>query len=108
MRGPDGGLEFRRPNGWLLREVPPAPPILGDPIEALRATHEAQGLRITPRTSCPLWLGERLDVGWAIDVLHPLAAKPRDRSATENGSRVASGIVEQAEHAGADVPSDAL
>jgi hypothetical protein len=21
----------------------------------------------------PGWLGERLDVGWAIDVLHPLA-----------------------------------
>jgi len=24
--------------------------------------------------SCIRWLGERLDVGWAIDVLHPLAA----------------------------------
>ncbi len=23
----------------------------------------------------PGWLGERLDVGWAIDVLHPLAAR---------------------------------
>jgi len=24
----------------------------------------------------PGWLGERLDVGWAIDVLHPLAGNP--------------------------------
>jgi hypothetical protein len=23
----------------------------------------------------PRWLGERLDVGWAIDVLHPLARR---------------------------------
>jgi len=30
----------------------------------------------------PGWLGERLDVGWAIDVLHPLA-NPR---ATAPGS----------------------
>jgi len=25
------------------------------------------------RTTCPSWLGEPLPVGWAIDVLHPLA-----------------------------------
>jgi len=25
----------------------------------------------------PLWLGERLDVGYAIDVLHPLASRER-------------------------------
>ena len=24
--------------------------------------------------ACPSWLGERLDLGYAIDVLHPLAA----------------------------------
>ncbi|MEX2147075.1 MAG: hypothetical protein WED01_08705, partial [Candidatus Rokuibacteriota bacterium] len=29
--------------------------------------------RLDARTACPGWLGERLDVGWAIDVLHPLA-----------------------------------
>jgi hypothetical protein len=31
------------------------------------------GLRLHPRTALPGWLGEPLDVGWAIDVLHPLA-----------------------------------
>jgi hypothetical protein len=42
-------------------------------VESLRALHDAQGLRLHVRTTCPSWLGERLDVGWAIDVLHPLA-----------------------------------
>jgi hypothetical protein len=47
-RGPDGELRFRR--------------------------HDECGLNIHARTAMPGWLGERLDVGWAIDVLHPLAA----------------------------------
>jgi hypothetical protein len=28
---------------------------------------------VGPRTATPGWQGERLDVGYAIDVLHPLA-----------------------------------
>jgi len=40
----------------------------------LRAWHDERGLDIHARTAMPGWLGERLDVGWAIDVLHPLAA----------------------------------
>ena len=35
-----------------------------------RAVHE-EGLHA--RTATPGWLGERLNVVWAIDVLHPLA-----------------------------------
>src|SRR3989454_4866917 len=35
--------------------------------------HEAGGLRLHARPAIPGWLGERLDVGWAIDVMHPLA-----------------------------------
>jgi hypothetical protein len=31
----------------------------------------------------PSWLGEPLDVGYAIDVLHPLATGERTRSGTE-------------------------
>jgi hypothetical protein len=74
-RGPDGTLQFRQPDGRPLPEMPPSAPVLGDPIEALRACHEAQGLRLDARTACPGWLGERLDLGWAIDVLHPRAAR---------------------------------
>ncbi len=74
-RGPDGDLRFQRPNGHPLPEVPPPAAVPGDPVNALRACHDSQGLRITARTACPSWLGERLNVGYAIDVLHPLAQR---------------------------------
>ncbi len=76
-RQPDGALRFRRPDGRPLSEVPPPAAVPADPIQALRAEHNAQGLRVHARTLCPGWLGERLDVGWAIDVLHPLATRER-------------------------------
>jgi hypothetical protein len=72
-QGPDGELRFRRPSGLLLPEVPPPPPVLADPVRVLRERNEAAGLRLHAHTATPLWLGERLDVGYAIDVLHPLA-----------------------------------
>jgi 5-methylcytosine-specific restriction endonuclease McrA len=74
-RQPDGALRFRRPDGRLLPEAPPPAAVPADPVQALRARHDAQGLHLHARTTCPGWLGERLDVGWAIDVLHPLAAR---------------------------------
>src|SRR4029077_2098982 len=74
-RGPDGTLQFRRPNGHPLPEVPVPAAVPGDPAGTLRACHDAQGLRLTARTTCPSWLGERLNVGYAIDVLHPLAQR---------------------------------
>ena len=69
----DGDLQFRRPGGWVVPEVPPTSPVPDDPVAALRARHETQGLRLTPDTGRPGWLGERLNVAYAIDVLHPLA-----------------------------------
>jgi 5-methylcytosine-specific restriction endonuclease McrA len=72
-RRSDGTLEFRTPNGRPLPDVPPPPVVPADPVEALRATHIAQGLRLHARTGMPGWLGERLNVGYAIDVLHPRA-----------------------------------
>jgi len=74
-RGPDGALRFRRPDGRPLPEVPPPAAVPGDPVEALRASHDSNGLRLDARTACPGWLGERLDLGWAIDVLHPRAQR---------------------------------
>jgi 5-methylcytosine-specific restriction endonuclease McrA len=77
-RHSDGELCFRRPDGRLLPDVPPPPPAVShDPSEALRARNEVLGLRLQARTACPGWQGERLDVGWAIDVLHPRAERPR-------------------------------
>jgi len=72
-RLPDGELRFRRPDGRILPEVPRAPEVPVDPVAALQAQHEANGLVLHARTAMPGWSGEPLDVGYAIDVLHPLA-----------------------------------
>jgi hypothetical protein len=72
-RGPDGELQFRRPDGRPLPEVPPPDPVPADPVQVLLAQHEAEGLVLHAHTATPGWLGERLDAGWAIDVLHPSA-----------------------------------
>jgi 5-methylcytosine-specific restriction endonuclease McrA len=73
-RQPDGELRFRRPDGRPLPEIPALPAVPADPVGMLRARREECGLDVHARTAMPGWLGERLDVGWAIDVLHPLAA----------------------------------
>jgi hypothetical protein len=72
----DGALRFRRPDGRLLFDVPPLPAIPDDPVESLKARNGAAGLRLDGRTLCPTALWERLDVGYAIDVLHPRALTP--------------------------------
>jgi len=70
-RQPDGVLQFRRPDGELLPEIPRSPAMPADPMETIRKRNEAAGLIVHPRTAMPRWLGERLDVGSAIDVLYP-------------------------------------
>jgi hypothetical protein len=76
-RLPDGVLQFRTPAGHLLPDVPLRPAVPTDPARALRATHEARGLRIDAETGKPGWCGEPFNVGYAIDVLHPLAIGPQ-------------------------------
>ena len=70
-RLPGGGLRFTRPDGRVLPDVPPRDPVPEDPVQALRARHRGEGLAIHARSACPTWQGERLDLGWAIGVLHP-------------------------------------
>jgi len=82
-RQPDGGLRFRTPDGRSLPDVPPPAPVPDDPVRALRARNEGARLDLDGDTLRPGWLGERLDVGYAIDVLHPRALPPpstEDRS----------------------------
>jgi 5-methylcytosine-specific restriction endonuclease McrA len=86
-RQPDGALEFRRPDGRVLPDVPPAPSVPADPVHALRATNVGHGLHIDARTARVGWLGERLSVGWAIDVLHPRANASQIGRAHEGPSR---------------------
>ena len=75
-RQSDGTLQFRRPDGRPLPEVPPPAAVPTDPVHVLRTAHVAQGLHLHARAACAGWLGERFNVGWAIDVLHPLALGP--------------------------------
>jgi hypothetical protein len=76
-REPDGALVFRRPNGWLVPDVPDPPVVPRDPMDVLREENIVLGLSLSAQTMTPGWLGERLDVAWAIDVLHPLAVASR-------------------------------
>ena len=72
-RQPDGELRFRRPDGRVVPDVPSPPPAPPDPVSDVRAQNDAAGIVVNARTATPGWQGERLDVGYAIDVLHPLA-----------------------------------
>ena len=72
-RQPDGELRFRRPDGRRLPAVPPPPEVGDDPVRHLRARDDADSPCLHAHVATPGWRGERLDVGWAIDVLHPLA-----------------------------------
>jgi len=68
----DGSLQFTRPDGRISPDVPSigAP---ADPVAALADCHRARGLNADARTISAGWLGEPLDLGYAIEVLHPLA-----------------------------------
>jgi hypothetical protein len=70
-RGPGDDLAFRRPDGRVLSHVPSLAPVTTDPMAVICASNEAAGVKIDARTSMPAWLGERLDVVYAIDVLRP-------------------------------------
>jgi hypothetical protein len=76
-READGGLVFRRPNGWHIPDVPDTPLVPSDPMDVLREENIALGLSLSAQMMTPGWLGERLDVAWAIDVLHLLAVGSR-------------------------------
>src|SRR5438067_656847 len=73
----DDELCFRGPDGRLLSDVPPPAAMPANPVDSLRAQNDAGGLHIDARTATPGWHGERLDVGYAISVLHPLAVASR-------------------------------
>jgi hypothetical protein len=70
-RDTGGTLSFSTPTGQPIPDVPAPPAVPREPTAVLVAAHRADGLAIDARTACPSWLGERLDLGWAIGVLHP-------------------------------------
>jgi HNH endonuclease len=81
----DGELEFRGPDGRVVPDVPCPPRAPADPVTAVRTDNEEGGIVVGPRTATPAWQGERLDVGYAIDVLHPLANEKRTAAGAERG-----------------------
>jgi hypothetical protein len=72
-RQTDGELQFRRPDGRVIPDVPPRCDVRADPVAIIRGRNEANGLALHVGAAIPGWFGEPLDVGYAIDVLHPLA-----------------------------------
>jgi Domain of unknown function (DUF222)/HNH endonuclease len=72
-RQADGQLCFRRPDGRPIPDVPAPAAVPANPTATLRAQNDGAGAQIDARTSMPGWNGERLDVGYAISVLHPRA-----------------------------------
>jgi hypothetical protein len=72
-RQPDGELRFRRPDGRVIPNVPRPPEAPADPVGTVRTDNDTAGIVVSAWTAAPDWQGERLDVGYAIDVLHPLA-----------------------------------
>jgi hypothetical protein len=72
-RLPNGDLRFTSSDGRVLPDVPPSPEIPDDAIGVIRRRNEANGLHLHADTAKPGWCGERLNLGYAIDVLHPRA-----------------------------------
>src|SRR5215813_1855048 len=72
-RQADGQLCFKRPDGRPIPDVPEPAVVPANPTETLRAQNDGAGVQLHARTAIPGWLGERLDLGYAINVLHPLA-----------------------------------
>ena len=63
---PDRELVFRRPDG---REVPGHPMSLGGSTETLTELNRRHGVQPGPGTITPDWLGEHLELDWAVSVL---------------------------------------
>jgi hypothetical protein len=72
-RAPDG-LTFYSPAGIELRERYEPPPLPDDPVTALRVLNAAEGLDIDAETNLIWWMGERLDMEWALAILRPPGA----------------------------------
>jgi len=70
-RLPDGELEFRHPNGWVLPQAPSSPGAPENAEEILRAQNA--GVRLDATSLRPNWSGERPNLGYVIDVMHPRA-----------------------------------
>jgi len=73
--GLDGGpVRFFRPDGRAIPVVPEPPRLPAEPTIDLVRAHRERGIVPHRWTATPLWNGESLDYGLAIDMLRPLKA----------------------------------
>jgi hypothetical protein len=66
MQSEDGEFRFFRPDGRPLLATPPTPRLPADPTATLKAAHRAQALEIDASTAMSGWMGERLDLDYAV------------------------------------------
>ena len=69
----DGALQFREPKGWVIPDAPEPPQVLADGGETLGREHGAMGVHVDATGLRPDWDGTRVNLGWAISVMHPRA-----------------------------------
>ena len=65
----NGEARFFWPDGRTLPDAPRSPRWTGAPLAPVLSCLDAARVRIDPHTATPQWHGERVDVGWAIDVM---------------------------------------
>jgi hypothetical protein len=69
-----GELRFLRPDGRVLVEAPPLPPVAADPLASLTARWMREGIPVDREASMPSWDGGPVDLGWAVDSLRQAGA----------------------------------
>ena len=74
--GEDGDVRFTHPGGWPLVPAPTAPGWTGAALAPTDARLKADGIHIDRNSVTPGWHGEKLNLPWAIAVLHPGSATP--------------------------------
>jgi 5-methylcytosine-specific restriction endonuclease McrA len=72
-----GPVRFFRPDGREIPQAPLPPPLPAEPAAELVRAHSDRGITPDAWTPTPLWNGEALDYGLAIDMLRPLKARAR-------------------------------
>jgi Domain of unknown function (DUF222)/HNH endonuclease len=69
----DGEVRFRHPRGWIIPDVPEPPKVPADRGEAIRLQNALGGVEVRANTLRPDWDGARLNLHYAISVMHPRA-----------------------------------
>jgi 5-methylcytosine-specific restriction endonuclease McrA len=67
----NGELEFRRPDGRVLPEMPRLPAVTADAADVLCEQNISAGAHLDADTLRPDWDGTRFNLGYAISVMHP-------------------------------------